>query len=339
MNCKKCGSLLMENDRFCKVCGAPAEGGVTGDFTNVGQAQSNNQGGFGSFVPNEATSSMENNFMNQPTSTSFDTGVNLNNNGGTQEQSPLGGNSSFHSNPSFNGGFVQNNVSGGIPNYNNQQQGWMNGNYQQTPIQPQKNNTTKFIIIGVVIAIIVFIGVIAVGFLSQNSNKGKSEPGDIAMKDTYTVNFKGFTFKVPTNLIYETGASSMMLGDEDSTWAAQLEIVSGSYNQFLNNKSKMQGILQKQGITASSAEEKTIGGMKYITIEMSQSGQNVLMGIAKANSMFVFGVTALNQDNEFDYDILKTMASILKSAEYKGESNNIKGFEDFDFGALEEIGE
>lgn len=244
-----------------------------------------------------------------------------------------------------NGGFVnQQNFSGPAMNNNAgpamQQQSWTNG-YNTQPSQPAKGNNTKYIIIGIVAVAVIAVGIILAtnvfGGNKENNNNNNNNNGGSTVNNnnnnnnnntsTYTVKFKGFTFKVPTNLIYETRIDSIVVGDEASTWAAYIEVVEGSYSKIVSNKGQLQGAYQKSGYTATPAAEKTIGGMSFITLEISMGGANAVLGFTKANSMNIFGVTAYNSDNEIDYSLLEKVAGILSSAEYSGTANNITGFE------------
>ncbi|MBE6153842.1 MAG: zinc ribbon domain-containing protein [Firmicutes bacterium] len=289
MNCKKCGAPLVENDQFCKSCGAAV---------NETSAQNNVGGSQPTFTQNEF--------------------------GGAQQ--PM------------------NNGMGGQPmnNYQQPTNGYMNS-YNSQPMynQPPKSNNTKFILIGIGVAVAVVVVAILIFALGGNDNNaggnygGTNDGGTtINNKSTYTVNFKGFTFKIPTDLVYETQSDAILLGDEDGTWASYIEVIEGSYNQLLSNKNQLQGIYQQQGFTSSAAATKTVGGLDFITLEISKGGQNALLGLAKANSMNVFGITAYTQANDFDYDLLETVSSILKTAEFNNATNNMSGFEKVDMSGI-----
>lgn len=225
------------------------------------------------------------------------------------------------------------NMIGGQPRNNYQQQRWTNGyniqpNYNQTP---QKNNgNTKFIILGVVIvvAIIALVFIVSM-FTGGNENSGLSgsnpnNPANVSSNTSYKVNFKGFTFSIPDNLIYEEDNGVLLIGDEAGTWMTQIELEQGNFSQLKANKGQLQSVMQQNGFTASVASEKNLGGVDYITLEITASGQKAIAALAKANSMYFIGVTAMNQDNEFDYSLLETIAPIIKSASYSGSTNNME---------------
>lgn len=220
-----------------------------------------------------------------------------------------------------------------------QQTSWTNGYNAQPMSQAPKNNNTKFIIIGIIVAVVIVGVIMAISIFSdiKSNNSGTNSDGSSVVNNnsSYTVKFKNFTFKIPTNLIYETQTDAILLGDEEGTWAAYIEVIEGSYSQMLSNKSQLQSVYQSMGYTSSAAVEKTIGGMPFITLEISKSGTNALLGLAKANSMNLFGITAYNMDNEYDYKLLETVSSILSSAEYSSGTNNISVFEKPDMSGIE----
>ncbi len=219
---------------------------------------------------------------------------------------------------------------------------WTNGYNPQPMNQAPKNNSIMFIIIGIIIVIAIVCAVVGFNVFgdkksdsSESSKETTSTTND--SNSNYTVKFNGFTFKIPTNLVYEIQSNSLLIGDEDGTWVTDIEIVDGSYNNALTNKNQLQTTYQSMGFTASAAVEKTIGGMPFITLELSKSGTNILVGVTKATSMNLFGILASTSDNEFDYKLLEKVSSILKSAEYSDTTNNISTAEKPDMSKISEL--
>lgn len=228
-----------------------------------------------------------------------------------------------------------------------QQPSWAGGYNGQAINQASRNSNTKFIIIGIIVAVVVVGAIIggAVAFSVLGNKKiNNSEPKESEVtlvnndnnnkNSNYTVKFKGFTFKIPTNFVYEVQTNALLLGDEEGTWASYVEIVEGSYNQLLSRKGQFQSTYQSMGYTSSAAVEKTIGGMPFITIEISKSGTNTLLGLTKANSMNLFGVTIYNIDNEYDYKLLETISGILSATEYNGTTNSMSTYEKLDLSKI-----
>ncbi len=251
---------------------------------------------------------------------------------------------------------VQNNESG-VENQNSTQMSAVNQpniqgqnmsqqpmNNYVNPAMPQNNfnqnsnpkpglSDPKFIIIGVVVLVVIIGIVLAFVFLGNkksdasetaNSNTSASDTTVVNTSNSYyTVKFDGFTFKIPTNLVYVTQTDMLLLGDEDDTWVAGIGVAEVDYSQVLSAKGQLQSSMQSHGYTSSAAEEKTIGGSSYITLETSYNGKNALIVYTKANSMYTFVISIYNINNDYDYEILEEISSILSGAEYTGATNSI----------------
>ena len=280
MNCKVCGSPITENDQFCKNCGAAVN--------SIEQNGQSNQ---------QTVGDIQNNNQ-QPQETAQQVSNNMVNN-------------QFNSN--YNSNYNQNN---------------QNSSYNQIQPTNNKNSITKYIIIGIVIVAIIVGAIFAVTYFMNNDNSSNntnnedtpSQATPVSDSSSYKVSIAGFTFSVPDNYIYQTEGNSLMVGDEEGTWMAVFEIAQGSFSQLEANMGQLQPALQQGGYTVSAASKKTIGGVDLITLEASYSGANMLLAMARANSMYFVGITCISLNNDFDYSILEKVAPIISSVEYEGDS-------------------
>lgn len=285
MNCNKCGALLASTDKFCKKCGAA----VGGQGVNLNQAvQNNNVGG-----------QPVNNFQ-QPVNPNY----NMPNQGMNN---------------------VPNNWSNNQPNYN------MNGG--------NKSNNTTAIILGVV-ALVVVLGLVIGGVMAfsnksnnndnltgnntgnivdNNNSGGNSQP---VANSTYKINFSGFDFKIPNNIVAQADGNQLMFYDESETWVGMLEIIPGAFSELKAAKDQLPLVLQQQGLSATSANIKTINGIEYIIANLSMGSTNAIAAFAQLNYSNVATLVVVNQNNDFNEVALQKMAPVISSAKYVGISNN-----------------
>ena len=287
MNCNKCGSPITENDQFCKNCGAI---NAQGKVIDSQQYQQNNQS-------NMMQMQQMNNQQYQQTNQSNMMQAQQMNNQQYQQQ-----------------------------NYtNNSQINWNDGYKTMQNQQPPSNNNLKYVLIGIAIVVVLSIFFFIANALKGNSNdsgyignSGSNTPQPLPTNTTnrpYKVRFKGFNFTIPGDLVCEEDNGILLIGDEAGTWMAQFEIGKGSFSQLKSNKNQLQTIMQQNGYNCTAAVEKTLGGVEFITMEATLSGQKIIMALTKANAAYFMGVTAINRDNEIDYKILETVAPIISSAE------------------------
>lgn len=334
MNCKKCGASLTENDQFCKSCGASVN---AQSVETLGNSTSPNM----EFSKPDlmASPNMESSKPDLMANPNMDTG--MSNNMNTSTNNGMNNNMNASVNNSMNSNMGYNSMNGN--NMNNSQPSWNNGYYSQPNNynnNKSNNNNTKYIVLGVVVVVALFAVIFVISMVfgkdSGSSSLGAgSNPGITQTSNsTYKVNFKGFTLSIPDNLVYEEQDGTLMIGNEAGTWAAVLELEQGSFAQLKANKSQLQSLMQQSGYTASIASEKTLKGVDFITLEISASGQKAIAALAKANSMYFFGVTAYNQNNEYDYSLLEKVAPILSSAQYNNSTNNIQASTKIDMNGI-----
>lgn len=210
---------------------------------------------------------------------------------------------------------------------NNNQPGTQNGNipvYNNQSTNKQ-SNSGKYIAIGLVAVVIIAAVVLTVSMLMNkkvgndgNDVKDKGGSTTTTAASSYKVTFDDFVFEIPDNLIYQESDGQLAIGDEEGTWSAAILTLEGSFTTLLANKNQIQSNMINNGYTASAAVEKTLGGLKFITLEVLASGESTLVAYTKLNAMNIAIITMVNANNDFDYKLLEDLAPIIKSASYVG---------------------
>ena len=299
MKCTKCGMELRETDAFCPNCGEPAN--------------QNKNAGNNNEVGNPNTYTYERPISNQQT------------------------------------------------NYNqqqrtNQQYNFNQPNYGQTQFQ-QQNNENNTIKVGMIVVVIIILVALILGYAliikpaqdemknttdnntisnnsynqsnEQNNSSNKNNNSSINKTSSYKVNVAGFNLYISDDLIYEIDSTSdaISIGDSESTWIIQIQIIEGNFDTMKKNIDTLVPYLSElYGTEAefSNATMETIGGVECVAFDATMSGVNMTLGIAKVNSMYSAVYVIMNQDNSFDRDRIETVANIINSAEYVGNTTNME---------------
>ncbi len=213
------------------------------------------------------------------------------------------------------------------------------------------------IIIVIIVAILAAVGFVVYSIVSAvNKNSNKSEiannPTSITTpsatqttnndygttttsntqknSSTYKVNYGGFKLYIPDDLIYQMDATNdaLNIGDALSTWVAQMSIQQLPFQQLKQNKSYLSSYfseyLSSYNATVSNATVENIDGIEFIIMELKVAGTNELMGLAQLNSMYTACFEVANENNDFDRNVLKNLTSIIRTAEFSGDSKNLE---------------
>ena len=145
---------------------------------------------------------------------------------------------------------------------------------------------------------------------------------------SYKVNYGGFRFYIPDNLIYQITAQSLNVGDAAGTWAAAIDVQTVSFEQLKQNinslKSSFTQTLSAYNPKISDAVLETVDGVEFIVLEVEMAGTNELLACTGLNSMNAACLEIANENNDFDRSILKQLAPIFKTAEYLDGADGIK---------------
>ena len=167
----------------------------------------------------------------------------------------------------------------------------------------------------------------------SNNGGGTLTPTTNKKTSSYKVSYAGFKLYIPDNLMYEMDYTNnaINIGDTESTWMAQLGIRQGSFQQLKQNKNALTTYLTTAlaayEAKVSNAEIETIDGVEFILLECNLSGMNEIIGYTELNSMNTAYFEILNENNDFDRNVIKNLIPIISSAEYTGDSSYLKSNE------------
>lgn len=184
-----------------------------------------------------------------------------------------------------------------------------------------RKSKLKYIIVGLIALMIVVIALVCVKFIpTKKTNVSPSEPINNIV--TYNkVAFKDFIFSIPDKYVFSTKGDVLSISDYDGNEGMQIEISNGDYSKLVSKKDELSKALEKKGYVSTKADTRKEEGIEYLTMEVSASGQNILLAVTKGNSNVYFTISLFNKSNNIDYKLLEDLSSFLKLTE-EIDSNN-----------------
>lgn len=214
-------------------------------------------------------------------------------------------------------------------NINNNPNNWQGGYNNNFNMQPKQSNAKKYIII-ILSAILVVIASIQIYKLvttvKENTPNSNYNSGQVTQtgNSSYNLNYKGYTFNMPNDVVAEETSGGLLLANEAKGWIVNLMIEEGSYEKLISNKSRITSLVEADNkCKVKSIDEKKLGGINYLTVETEMQGAKVLMAFAKLDASHIYLIVAMNASATIDYKTLESVAPILSSAKAKSASNSI----------------
>lgn len=174
--------------------------------------------------------------------------------------------------------------------------------------------------------------------LSEN-NKNTIIPNDFKEDNkNYKIEYQGFTFNIPSNLLYKIEDDNLYISDLKETWGAYISVGEGSYLKLLNNKDNLPVFYQEQGFTTSEAIERMIDNTYFITMEFAYDKYNGIIAYTKASDNYIFGLTVYSYDNSIDYYIIEEINKILKDSRINDTNDDASIFSGLSLSIIAELG-
>ena len=132
----------------------------------------------------------------------------------------------------------------------------------------------------------------------------------------YATKFAGYVLQIPkTYAVVSASASQLQLMGTNAKDVAIISIKDGQYDTIKGNLSQLNAYVKQKGYTLNkNATVKNYNGVEFITVEISQSGQSMVLSYSKLSAtkvvMIVFGTTS----SQVDYSKFNTFAYTVKTA-------------------------
>lgn len=224
------------------------------------------------------------------------------------------------------------NANGGI-NYSN--------NTTNESIKTNRNNTG--VIVGIVIAVFVFLVAVIIGtiYILKYAKISVSDKGvnvnidttiDLAKSDTPSVTQKSssntstkkstgyskrigdYTFIIPDDIEAEDlSINQVSLIDKNNEWEGVMYVEKLPFDELKNNKNKFVSTLANLGLNGTNINEKSYGGVDFITLEFRNEIMNAVLGAAKLSSDYSVIFIMYSEDNKINYNLLNEVAPIISS--------------------------
>lgn len=144
---------------------------------------------------------------------------------------------------------------------------------------------------------------------NSNNNNNNEKPNTNESKDT---EYDGFMFKIPDEYKVSTADDGLtIMGDN---WFAMLEIETGSYDYFRNEKEYLKNYMISSGFDVGEVKTETYDGVEFLTADISQNDSEMVLAYAKLSNDKIAIVVVANYLYTADESLLNNVAPIIKSA-------------------------
>lgn len=355
MNCKNCGFLLNNGDKFCKNCGSPSDflknsvvydthndfngNQVKDDFvglqSNINQSLNKASVGDG-FIPSNVSSSSVNgsntyygnessNLQNMNTYKKIIERYHMEDNFSNQG---IG----FEGNPSD---YRENNKvdvpTNQVPH--NDLNESASEEFDKTKLKT--NDNIKYAIFGVLMAIMIALIVIIVLivtkesgneiFVNRDDNTNVTTPPVCENKVSSNKAIIGtYTFEISQNLNVLINNQDLILTDNEASFKALINLFEGNYELLKSRVSILEESLKNAGIIVrNNIGIKTYETIEYILIQVTVNDIDTVVAYTQIDATTMASIVVLYKDNNVDLTKLATFSPIIKSATKIEQKDNV----------------
>lgn len=198
----------------------------------------------------------------------------------------------------------------------------------------KRNNSHPWLIVGITIFVlsVLFIGSILLiikydedhptnTYDTTEQNNQNEQVDRREKKETNQVDFKGYTFTIPSDLEVNATDSQLYIYGKNNEWVGVVMTQEGKYETVLTAKDQIKALLSSQsGIEAYNiddaiTEEKQYGGKNFLIIKNIKEGiYNIDISCGKADENTIFVILVNKSDGtELDEIDRNTIYSVVAS--------------------------
>lgn len=203
-------------------------------------------------------------------------------------------------------------------------------------IKINKNVPKNLMIIVAIIFLIVGI-LLGKAFFSKNycvstptNNRVTEKTNFVADGKNNTTNVGNYTYKIPTDYIYDKSNGGLLVYDKNDTFRIFIRTDVGSYQDLSGAKNSVRETLKENSVIINGLKEISISDKNYLVIEGATRSINRLIAFSDASNDYVYYIEIVTNDNSYDYDVLDIAADIVSNATYEEKSAEMEKIEIYD---------
>lgn len=353
MNCKNCGFLLNDGDKFCKNCGSPSDflknqtvndtynvvnnnqdkGDFVGfqslkvdDVNNINQSSNETSNG-DLFTPSNFSSSSVNgsntfdgnqttNLQSINTYQKIMDRYHLEDNFSNQKREVESASSSYKeydNKENISSNQVSNNLNENVSE-----------EFDKSKLK--SNDNIKYAIFGVLMAIMIALIVIIVlivtkdsgnsNFINRDDNTNIPTPPVCENKTSNSKAIIGaYIFEISQNLNVSVNNQGLILTDSENTFKTLINLFEGNYELLKSRINMLEESLKNAGITVKdSISIKTYEEVEYILIQVTVNDIDTVVAYTQIDATVMASIVVSFKDNSTDLEKLAIVSPIIKSA-------------------------
>ncbi len=127
------------------------------------------------------------------------------------------------------------------------------------------------------------------------------------------VSLDGFKFSIPTRYQYEEDGSSLNILNLDNGGVAIFAIEYGSYDIIVSALDQLKSTLTAQDMNVIVCEARNVGGVDLLVMELETTDGSLIMTYSKLTEDRMLMATVTTNDKKADYNLLTEIIPIISS--------------------------